>query len=117
MVSQGHVASTANILYPAISVNHSGVGYMAFAAANSNRHPSAAYVAFNGTSGPVGPIRLAAKGTDALDDFTCYLRASAGSCRYGDYSAAAYLGGRIYMATEYVPAGNRDAVSIWGTRI
>jgi hypothetical protein len=63
LVSQGYVASTASIVYPAIGVNHSGVGYMAFAAANSNRHPSAAYVAFNGTSGPVGPIRLAAKGT------------------------------------------------------
>jgi hypothetical protein len=117
LVSQGYVASTANILDPVIGVNHSGSGYLAFAAANANRFPSAAYVAFDGSSGPAGPVRLAAKGRDPLDDFTCYSKTSAGSCRFGDYSAAAYWGGRIYMATEYVPAGKRDTVSNWSTRI
>jgi hypothetical protein len=117
LVSDGYVESTANILYPAIGVNHSGLGYMAFAVASSNRYPSAAYVAFDGTHGPAGPMRLAAKGVRPLDDFTCYSKVSPGHCRYGDYSAAVYWGSRIYMVTEYIAPGRRDTVSNWSTRI
>jgi len=117
LVSDGYVASTANILYPAIGVNHSGLGYMAFAVANSHRYPSAAYVAFDAAMGPSGPMRLATRGVRPLDDFTCYAKASPGHCRYGDYSAAVYFGKRIYMAAEYAAPGRRATVSNWSTRI
>jgi hypothetical protein len=117
LVSDGYLATTANILDPVIAVSAAGRGYLAFAVANSHRYPSAAYVAFNEPGGPASPIRLAAKGASPLDDFTCYASSSPGQCRFGDYSAAVYWGHRIYMATEYTASGRRDSVSNWSTRI
>jgi hypothetical protein len=117
LVDNGYLETTADILDPVIGVSASGRGYMAFAAASSGRFPSAAYMAFNGPAGLTSPIRLAARGASPLDDFTCYSGISPGHCRFGDYSAAAYWGHRIYMAVEYVAPGRRDAVSNWSTRI
>jgi hypothetical protein len=117
LVSNGYLATTANILDPVIAVSAAGRGYLAFAVANSHRYPGAAYVAFNEPGGPAGPIRLAAKGASPLDDFTCYSSSSPGQCRFGDYSAAVYWRHRIYMATEYTASGRRDTVSNWSTRI
>ena len=106
---------------PVIAVNggvaNPGLGYMAFAVSSLTRFPSAGYVAFDGPQGPVGPIRIAAAGTDPLDDFTCYPTYSKGICRFGDYSAAEYWDRRVYMVTEYVGQDPRDTYSDWDTRI
>ena len=118
LIRDGYLETSQNMLDPVIAVNGgTGMGYLAFAVSGPARYPSAAYVAFDATRGPVGPIRLAAKGTDPLDDFTCYPKFSSGLCRYGDYASAQYWRGRIYMAAEYVPDKPRDAFSNWGTRI
>ena len=89
LVGEGYLETSQYLLDPVIAVNGSangpGMGYLAFAVSSSTRYPSAAYVAFDAARGPVGPIRLAAKGVAPLDDFTCYPKFSASLCRYGDY--------------------------------
>jgi hypothetical protein len=117
LVSNGYVKTSQNILYPVIGVNKSGKGFMAFAISGPKKYPSAAYVTFNGASGPVGPIHIAARGVNPLDDFTCYPPFSTGQCRYGDYSMAQNFNGQIYQATEYVAPQPRDILSNWSTRI
>jgi hypothetical protein len=118
LVSDGYLETSPDILDPAIAVNGlTGMGELAFAVSGPARYPSAAYVAFDGTSGPAGPIRVAARGADPLDDFSCYPKFSRGQCRYGDYASAQYWRGRIYMAAEYVARRPRDTVSNWSTRI
>lgn len=112
--ANGYVETTQDILYPAISVNAKGQGYMAFALAGPAMYPSPAYVAFNGTKGAASVVHLAASGATPLDDFSCY---GGGGCRYGDYSMAQEYNGTTYMATEYVPGGTRDTFANWGTRI
>jgi hypothetical protein len=121
LIGQGYLESSQYLLDPVIAVNGSvsgaGEGYMAFAVASSTRYPSAAYVAFDGVHGPVGPIRISAQGTDPLDDFTCYPKYSDRVCRFGDYSAAEFWDRRVYMVTEYVGRAPRDTYSNWDTRI
>jgi hypothetical protein len=117
LVSNGYVKTSQNILYPVIGVNKNGSGYLAFAISGPKKYPSAAYVAFAGGKGPVGPVRIQAKGVNPLDDFTCYPPFSGGQCRYGDYSMAQYFNGQIYMATEYVAPQPRDVFSNWATRV
>jgi hypothetical protein len=118
LVSDGYLETSQDILDPVIAVNGlTGMGELAFAVSGPARYPSPAYVAFDGTSGPAGPIRVAARGADPLDDFSCYPKFSRGQCRYGDYASAQYWRGRIYMAAEYVARRPRDTFSNWTTRI
>lgn len=117
LVSNGYVKTSQNLLYPVIGVNKDGDGFLSFAIAGPTQYPSAAYVTFEGATGPVGPVRIASNGVNPLDDFTCYPPFSSGQCRYGDYSMAQYYNGKIYMATEYVAPQPRDVLSNWGTRI
>ncbi len=119
-VKNGYVLTSQNVLYPAIGVTSSGLGYMTMAIAGNNRFPSAAYIAFRGTAGTSGPVRIAAGGSAPEDDFTCYANTNsigAFPCRYGDYSMAQAYNGRIYQATEYVAPQPRDIFSNWGTRV
>ncbi len=102
-LSNGYVAAKAQLLYPSIAVNPSGVGWMAFTVAGANHYPSAAYIRFLGVKGAVGPIHIAKAGTTPLDDFTCYPGSGNGpTCRFGDYSASQFFNGRSYMGVEYV---------------
>jgi hypothetical protein len=115
-LGNGYVHVNGMLLYPSISVNARGDGYMGFATAGANRFPGAAYIRFNDVMGAVGPIHIAVNGKTPLDDFSCY----PGICRYGDYSASNFFNGRLYFATEYVhrltnvAAGAR---SNWATRV
>ncbi len=115
--ANGYLATTENVLYPVIGVDASGQGYMAFAVSGPDMYPSAAFIAFHGTHGPVGQVDIAAAGTAPLDDFTCYPPYSSFSCRYGDYSMAQQYNGHVYMATEYVAPQPRDVYVNWGTRV
>ena len=117
MIGQGYLESSQQLLYPVIGVNKNGDGYLNFAISSSTRYPSTAYVVFKGARGPSGPIHIAARGVNPLDDFTCYPPFSSGQCRYGDYSMSVYYSGKIYMASEYVAPQPRDVLSNWSTRI
>jgi hypothetical protein len=116
-VSNGYVRTSQNLLYPVIGVNKAGKGFLAFALSGPNHYPSAAYITFNGASGPSGPVRIQANGVNPLDDFTCYPPFSGGQCRYGDYSMAQNFNGKIWMATEYSAPQPRDVFSNWATRV
>jgi hypothetical protein len=116
--ANGYVETNQDVLYPDISVNATGQGYMAFALAGPGMYPSAAYVSFNGTKGTGHTVYVAAAGSNPLDDFSCYPASGvSGDCRYGDYSMAQQYHGTTYMATEYVPSGARDTYANWGTRL
>jgi hypothetical protein len=117
LASQGYVKTTQSLLYPVIGVNGHGQGYLAFALSGAGYYPSAAYLEFLGSHGAAGNVHIAAGGSAPLDDFTCYPPYSHGQCRYGDYSAAQFYRGRIYLATEYVAAVPRDRRTNWATRI
>lgn len=115
-LGNGYVHVNGMLLYPSISVNARGNGYMAFATAGANRFPGAAYIRFNNVKGAVGPIHIAVNGRTPLDDFSCY----PGICRYGDYSASNFFNGRLYFATEYVHRLTNvraGAQSNWATRV
>ena len=116
-LGQGYVESSQQLLYPVIGVNAAGDGYLSFALSSSTRYPSTGYMVFKGRGGPSGPIHIAAKGVNPLDDFSCYPQFSDGQCRYGDYSMSQYYKGRIYMASEYVAPQPRDVMSNWSTRV
>ena len=116
LIKDGTVKTNQFLLYPDIAVNANGMGYLAFAVSGTARYPSAGYVAFDGTAGAKGPVHIAAKGVDPLDDFTCY-KPYGPACRYGDYSAGQSYNGKIYMATEYIAPQPRDVLSNWGTRV
>jgi hypothetical protein len=117
----GYVTANAQLLYPTISVNASGHGWMGFTVAGASRFPSAAYIRFDGTHGAVGPIHIAKAGTVPLDDFTCYPTDGNGpTCRYGDYSASQFFNGRTYFGVEYVHALTNVAAGAdtnWASRV
>jgi hypothetical protein len=115
-LGNGYVHVNGMLLYPSISVNPRGDGYMGFAFAGANRFPGAAYIRFDGAHGAVGPIHTAVTGRRPLDDISCY----PGICRYGDYSASNFFNGRLYFSTEYVHRPTNVAAgarSNWATRV
>lgn len=120
-LSNGYVAANAQLIYPSIAVNASGVGWMAFTVAGANHFPTAAYIRFNGVHGATGPIHIAKAGTTPLDDFTCYPGSNNGpTCRFGDYSASQFFRGRIYMGVEYIHNLTNVAAGAdtnWATRV
>jgi hypothetical protein len=106
-----------SLLYPVIAVNSAGAGYMGFTLTGPNYFPSAAYQTFT-TTGPSGPVRIAAAGAVPEDGFTCYAALVGpfyGGCRWGDYSMGVAMGSDIFLATEYVPPSSRDYLTNWGT--
>jgi hypothetical protein len=114
VIKQGYVASSQNFLYPDIVVDSSGNGFMVFTVSGSAEYPSAAYLAFHASAGPVGPVHVANYGAAPEDGFTCYIP-GLGGCRWGDYSGGAVWNGRAYLMTEYIPATPRDTLTNWGT--
>jgi hypothetical protein len=137
VANQGYLGlADTNLNYPAIAVNSQGVGAMSFTLVGTNDYPSAAYVLFNGESGP-GAIHYAAHGAGPDDGFTGYV-AYVGDPprpRWGDYGAAVVDGSKIWMASEYIGqtctfqqwltmgpkfgscGGARSALANWDTRI
>jgi hypothetical protein len=121
VVHQGSVqVKGAALLYPYTAVNAKGNGYLLFSLSGHNNYPSPAYIAYNGATGPTGPVRIATPGAAPEDGFTCYaafVGPAYGGCRWGDYSAGAAMNGRIYMATEMISPTYRDEISNWATYI
>jgi hypothetical protein len=121
VVHQGSVqVKGASLLYPYTAVNAKGNGYLLFSLSGKNNYPSPAYIAYNGATGPSGPVRIATPGAGPEDGFTCYaafVGPGYGGCRWGDYSMGAAMNGRIYMSTEMIPSTYRDEISNWGTYV
>jgi hypothetical protein len=121
LVHQGSVqVKGVGLLYPYSALNAKGNGYLLFSLSGKNNYPSPAYIAYNGATGPSGPVRIATPGTAPEDGFTCYaafVGPNYGGCRWGDYSGGVAMNGRIYMAAEMIPPTYRDVISNWGTFI
>jgi hypothetical protein len=120
IVHQGYVAADSeNVLFPSIAVNEAGLGTISFTLSGPDFFPSAAYMRF-GFIQPVGPIQIAGPGTAPEDGFTGYnffQEPVPGVARWGDYSAAVFADGAIWMANEFIPGTPRSLLADWGTFI
>jgi hypothetical protein len=101
---QGYLAlANNNLNYPAIALNASGQGVIAFTVMGEDHYPSAAYATID-ANGTVGPIHIAAEGLGPADGFTSY-KAFVGDpprTRWGDYGAAVTDGNTLWIASEYI---------------
>jgi hypothetical protein len=105
------VAGT-DLTYPAIGVNASGRGVVAFTLTGDTDNPSAAYASIDALAG-VGDVHLIAAGAAASDTFTGYRQQlNPRRPRWGDYGAASVDGNTIWIASEYIP--NACSYTDWG---
>jgi hypothetical protein len=107
IVHQGYVAVNGeNVIFPSIAVNRAGVGAMAFTLSGPGFFPSAAYVRFV-LGQAVGPVHISAAGAAPEDGFSGYSTVfgspTPGIARWGDYSAALFADGAIWMGNEFIP--------------
>jgi len=134
LFQQGVVAvENNNVTYPAIAVNGSGRGVMAFTLVGADHYPSAAYTSMDAKIG-AGEIHVVAEGVGPDDGFTGYNPQSAYGSRprWGDYGAAVSDGSFLWIASEYIgqtctlsqyistgfACGNtRTSLANWYTRI
>ena len=116
ILHQGYVAVNGeNVLFPSIAVNRFGVGAMAFTLSGPDFFPSAAYVRF-ALGRAVGPIHITGPGALPEDGFTGYAAFGGnGVARWGDYSAAVYGDGAVWMGNEFIPDAPRTQLANWGT--
>jgi hypothetical protein len=128
--NQGYVAiKNANLLFPALGINHKGQAAIAFSISGPDFFPTAGYVQSREDDG-FGRIHIAAAGVNSEDGFTAYPSQNPGApcnaavnpteceARWGDYGAAAIGGdGSIWIASEYIGPRPRSALANWGTFI
>lgn len=120
ILNQGYVAvDNENVLYPSIAVNDLGVGTMNFTLSGPDFFPSAAYVKF-AFGQPIGDIHVAGAGVlpeDGFSGYNAFGSLTPGIARWGDYSAAVFADGSIWMANEFIPGTPRTVDANWGTFI
>jgi hypothetical protein len=134
LFQEGFVAvENNNVSYPAIAVDGSGRGVMAFTLVGADHYPSAAYTSMDAKIG-AGDIHVAAEGIGPDDGFTGYNPKSAYGSRprWGDFGGAVSDGTFFWIASEYVGqtctltqylatnfscGGTRTSLGNWGTRI
>jgi hypothetical protein len=118
ILNQGYVAVDGeNVLFPSIAVSRSGVGAMCFTLSGPDFFPSAAYVRF-ASGQTAGPIHISGPGTAPEDGFTAYQAFGGnGVARWGDYSAAVFAQGAVWMGNEFIPDTPRTVNANWGTFI
>ena len=113
---EGYVSVDGNFLQrPAVALNHKGKGAIAFSLIGPDQFPSAAYVGFDRSAGAKGPVLIAGAGVAPDIGFS---GAGGGRQRWGDYSAATDEGGKVWLATEYIPVEVFPApaqLANWGT--
>ena len=128
---QAGVANT-DLTYPAVGVTESGRGVIAFTLTGDSDFPSAAFAGLDANAG-MGNVQVASTGVGPWDGFTSYIIFGSGRPRWGDYGAAAVVGGDIWIASEYVAqtctyaeyliaprgqcGGTRAALGNWSTRV
>ena len=118
ILHQGYVAVNGeNVLFPSIAVNRAGFGAMAFTLSGPQFFPSAAYVRF-AFGRPVGPIHISGPGVlpeDGFSGYKSFQSPTPGVARWGDYSAAVFADGAIWMGNEFIPGTPRTVNANWGT--
>src|SRR6266568_5069463 len=118
ILHQGYVAVNGeNVLFPSIAVNRFGIGAMAFTLSGPDFFPSAAYVRF-ALGRAVGPIHITGPGALPEDGFSGYKAEGSptpGVARWGDYSAAVFGDGAVWMGNEFIPNAPRTLLANWGT--
>jgi len=132
VVQQGYVGLANNFLtYPAIGVSPGGRGVIAFTVLGADHYPSAGYASLDALVG-AGEVHVISEGAGPADDFAGY-RPFGTRARWGDYGAAAYDNGDLWIASEtieqtctfaqYLTApfgtcgGTRASLGNWGTRV
>jgi hypothetical protein len=95
-----------NVTYPAVAVSPTGRGAIAFTLTGPDFYPSAAYSNLDAKVG-VSEVAIARDGLGPQDGFSGYRAEAnpAGSTprpRWGDYGAAVYADGNIWLASEYI---------------
>ena len=94
--------ANADVTYPAIGVNASGVGAMAMTLSGNAIHPSAAYVPLSGGSVSGTSVVTVGAGQGVADSFSFYQAFPPFRPRWGDYGAAAVdESGNTWLASEY----------------
>ncbi|HEY2117888.1 MAG TPA: hypothetical protein VGH37_01780 [Candidatus Acidoferrum sp.] len=134
LFQQGFVAvENNNLSYPAIAVNGSGRGVMAFTLVGADHYPTAAYTSMDAKIG-AGDVHVIAEGIGPDDGFTGYHPYSAYGSRprWGDYGGAVSDGSYLWIASEdigqtctlseYLATGfscgnTRTSLGNWNTRI
>jgi hypothetical protein len=129
----GYVAvANNNVTYPAIAVNNSGRGVMAFTLMGADNYPTAAYTSMDAKIG-AGDVHVAASGAGPDDGFAGY-NPYGGRPRWGDYGGAVSDGSSLWIASEYIGqsctlsqylvsgggftcGGTRSSLANWATRI
>jgi hypothetical protein len=118
ILRQGYVAVNGeNVLFPSIAVNRAGFGAMAFTLSGPHFFPSAAYVRFV-LGRAVGPIHVSGPGVlpeDGFSGYKSFQSPTPGVARWGDYSAAVFADGAIWMGNEFIPGTPRTQLANWGT--
>jgi hypothetical protein len=109
LTRQGYVGvAHGNVIYPAITSNPTGRGYIGFTLSGDNFYPSAGYLKWSNRPGAA--VHIAAAGAAPQDGFCEYLAFNCAGTepvpsvrpRWGDYGAAAWDGRRFFLANEYV---------------
>ncbi|HZE80939.1 MAG TPA: hypothetical protein VE604_08545, partial [Candidatus Polarisedimenticolia bacterium] len=133
VITQGIIAlANNNVTYPAVAVNSSGRGVIAFTVLGADHFPSAGYASLDAKVG-AGDVHIAAEGAAPQDGFTGYFpEVNPIRPRWGDYGAAAVDGNTIWFSSEYIShscdlptyvatnftCGNtRGSLGNWATRI
>lgn len=134
VVNQGIIAlANNNVTYPAVGVNASGRGVIAFTVLGNDNYPSAGYASLDALAG-AGDIHIAAAGAGPDDGFSAYFpEVATPRPRWGDYGSAAVDGDNTiwfaseftaqtcnlstYIATNFRCGNTRGALGNWATHI
>ena len=116
VTSQGYVAvNNENVLFPSIGVSDSGMGVISFTVVGPDIFPSTGYAKVNASSG-ASDVHISGAGVLPEDGFSGYRAFGGdGTARWGDYSAAVFSDGKVWLAAEYIPGGPRTFFANWGT--
>ena len=115
VTKQGYVAvNNENVLFPSIGVSDSGMGVISFTVVGPDIFPSTGYAKVNASSG-ASDVHISGAGVLPEDGFSGYRAFGGdGTARWGDYSAAVFSDGKVWLAGEYIP-GPRTFFANWGT--
>ncbi|MDT4939514.1 MAG: hypothetical protein QOG80_3185 [Pseudonocardiales bacterium] len=104
LAKQGTLAvPNENITYPTLGVTATGHAVMAMTLAGPDYYPSAAYLTLDDQVGTTAsPVTVVGAGAGPDDDFSGYRGFLYNRPRWGDYGAAAVVGGTVWIASEYI---------------
>jgi hypothetical protein len=106
--SGGYVGvSDGNAVFPSVTTDAGGRGYVGFTLSGDRWYPSAGYTTW--AAGPGAALHVAARGAAPEDGFCEYRAFNCGGTdtptnrpRWGDYSYGAWDGRHFFVANEYI---------------